>query len=91
MFAKNGDHGILQRLLGAVAGRLSPEVAEFFLHLSFDESDHRRVEELSEKSGEGELTAQEKDELATYVLLTDFLSIMQARARISTENRTPAA
>jgi hypothetical protein len=38
---------------------------------------------LSEKANEGELTATETDELGTYVLVNDLLSIVRSRASAS--------
>jgi hypothetical protein len=57
---------------------LSPEVARFFLGLSFTENDYERIKSLSEKANEGELTPQEHEMLSTYVLLGDLLTIVQS-------------
>lgn len=74
---------ILQRLLSPEGQPLPSEVARFFLDLSFTEADHQRIAELSDKANEGELLPAEDEELATYVLLGDFLTIVQSTARRS--------
>jgi len=66
-------------------------VAGFFLDLSLTEADNERIAELSEKANEGELTPDERDQLGLYVLLADFIAIMQSKARASLKNRSPAA
>jgi hypothetical protein len=91
MVARADDGGIIQRMLAAQAGKLPLEAARFFLGLSFSASDRRRIKALSRKANEGELTSAEHDELATYVLLGDFLVIMQSRARASMRKTSPAA
>jgi hypothetical protein len=87
----DSDQSIMQRLFGSGNARLPREVAQFFLNVSVSEDDLARIEALSAKANEGELTAEERDELSTYVLLNDFLAIMQSRARLSMKEQTPAA
>lgn len=77
------SHSILQRMIEPHGRKLPAEVAQFFLDLSFTETDEARIAELSEKANEGELSAAEHEELATYVLLGDFLTIMHSTARRS--------
>ena len=85
------DNGVLRRMLGPEGRNLQPEVAGFFLDLSLTEADNERIAELSEKANEGELTPDERDQLGLYVLLADFIAIMQSKARASLKNRSPAA
>lgn len=40
-----------------------------------------RIAELAEKCNEGELTAEERHEYETYVLVGEFVAILQADAR----------
>ncbi len=81
---------ILERLLKSRED-LSPEVARYFLDLSFSQADLDRMTVLSEKANEGELSRAETEELQLYVLLSDFLTIMQSRARVSLRAKSPAA
>jgi hypothetical protein len=90
MVAALSNAGILQRMLTSVGDELSPDVARFFLGLSIAEPDIQRIEALSEKANEGELSASERDELSTYVFLNDFLGIMQSRARLAIKKQSPA-
>jgi hypothetical protein len=85
------DQSILHRMLGMDQRDLSPEVARYFLDLSLTDFDQKRVAALSDKANEGELTPAERDELSMYVVLGDFLAIMQSRARLSLKKHTPAA
>jgi hypothetical protein len=85
------DNGILRRMLGPVGRDLQPDVAGFFLSLSLTEADNQRIASLSERANEGTLTCDERDELGLYVLLSDFLAIMQSKARASMKNHSPAA
>jgi hypothetical protein len=78
-------------MLGPDGRNLQPEVAGFFLGLSLTEADNDRIAELSEKANEGTLNSEEREELGLYVLLTDFIAIMQSKARVSLKNRSPAA
>jgi len=84
MNGTTADAGILQKMIGP--GReLPPEVARFFLDLSFSDEDYKRMADLSEKANEGELTAKERHQLTMYVMLNDFLIIMHSQARSSIE------
>lgn len=81
---------ILTRIIGPRDRDLSPEVARFFLGLSFTDEDQQRIADLSEKANEGELSAAEHEELNTYVILGDFLTIVQSRARQSLDRVSAA-
>jgi hypothetical protein len=83
MKLKETDTEILGRLLGFEGKRLSPGKAHLVLSMKFSSEDRRRLEELGEKSNEGTLSAQEKELYGAYVRVTDFLGILQARARRS--------
>ena len=81
MMLKETDTQILGRLLDLEGKRLSPEKAQLVLSMKFSPADRRRIEELGEKSNEGTLSRQEKELYAAYVRVTDFLGILQSRAR----------
>ena len=82
---------ILQRIAGAPGQSMPPEVARYFLGMSFTPADPELIASLSEKANEGELSTAEHEELRTYVILNDFLAIMQARARAFLRQQSPAA
>jgi hypothetical protein len=81
MVLKETDTQILGRLLELEGKRFSREKAQLVLSMKFSPSDLRRIEELGDKSNEGTLTRQEKELYAAYVRVTDFLGILQSRAR----------
>jgi hypothetical protein len=85
------DEDILTRILGPEDRPFSPEVARFFLDMSFTEADQNRIAALSEKANEDALTPAERDELTRFVLLNDFLSIAHSKARQTLKSQTPAA
>ena len=85
------DPDILRRMLSLDGRSLPPEVARFFLNLSLSDADRMRIASLSERANDGDLTADEHDQLAMYVLLTDFLAIVQSSARQSLAKQPPAA
>jgi hypothetical protein len=91
MVATSPIEQILQRIIEADGRQLPPDVARFFLNLSLTQLDQDRIGFLSEKANEGELTPEERDELAAYVLVGDFLSLIQIRARTAIKKPYPAA
>ena len=58
------------------------ESAEQILALRADAKLQARLEELAEKSTEGALTLDERSEYETYIHAIDFITILQAKARI---------
>jgi hypothetical protein len=83
MKLKETDSEILGRLLCLEGKRLSTEKAHLVLSLKFSSEDRRRIDELGEKSNEGTLSVREKELYDAYVRVTDFLGILQSRARRS--------
>jgi hypothetical protein len=57
------------------------EKAEAVVNFSADPELQARVEELAEKSSEGQLTETEKAEYAGYVRANKFIAILQRQAR----------
>ena len=91
MVASATQAGILQKVIGPSDRELPAEVARFFLDLSFTDADRDRMATLSEKANEGQLSPAEHEELAFYVIFSDFLLIMQSRARASLKPNSPVA
>ena len=71
----------LDRLIEPVVRTLTPEVARAIVALRADPELQARMDELAEKSNEGELTAEERDEYETNVRFGNFIAIIQAKAR----------
>jgi len=61
--------------------KLTPSVARHLLKLDFDESDQRRMHELTNRNKDGEITSKELKELDEYVRAGTLLSILQLKAR----------
>jgi hypothetical protein len=71
----------LDRVLEPVGRCLTPEVARALVGLRADAEVQARLEELADKSTEGALSPEERDEYQSYVSAIDFLSVLQAKAR----------
>jgi hypothetical protein len=83
--------GMIARMLNPDVPDLSPEVARYFLKVSFTEQDRQRIDELSEKAREGTLTQSEDSELDMLVVFSHLISALQSKARISLKTSTSAA
>ncbi len=60
---------------------LSAEQARQLVEYQADEELRRRIDELAEKSREGQLSASERAEYEGYVRANKFVAILQAQAR----------
>lgn len=74
---------ILSNLLRSNEAGFSPEFARYVLSLHFGEGDHRRMAELSQKSNDGTLSTDEREEYEGYVVVGELLTLMQLKARAS--------
>src|SRR4051812_42817418 len=77
----NTEATILARLVQAEDQELTPEAARYWLSLKLPASDEERVNELSAKARAGSLTADEKQELESYLHVGMLLGVMQSKAR----------
>lgn len=71
----------LDRLLEPLAGCLSPDVAAKVADLRADEATQARIDYLADRSNEGLLTDDERDEYAGYLHAIDVITVLQAKAR----------
>lgn len=85
------ETGILQRLLDRPGSELPPEVARLVLSWRFDETDQQRLTELSSKARAGSLLLEEARQLDWYLLIGDFLTILQSKARPTLQKGSSAA
>lgn len=83
MFANATEAAILNRIIRPERGNLSPDVARELLKLDFEESDHARMAQLSQKAQAGALGIEEREELESYVNVSHFLAFIQSKARLS--------
>lgn len=72
---------VLDRLLDPLAQCLTVTAARRILNLRADPVAQERIEELAEKSNEGELSPDERAEYELYVSTGTFIAILQAKAR----------
>ena len=70
-----------ERGVGPVLQLVLPGKAEAVVRFQADPKLQTRIEELAEKSTEGELTQAEEAEYAGYVRANKFVAILQERAR----------
>ncbi|MGD0898246.1 MAG: hypothetical protein ABR915_10455 [Thermoguttaceae bacterium] len=71
----------LERLLEPLAGCLSPDVAAKVADLRADDAMQGRIDYLAERSNEGLLTAEEREEYVGYLHAIDVIAVLQAKAR----------
>jgi hypothetical protein len=79
--AEHATANFLDRLLEPFGDCLTPEVAEKLANLRADSVVQARLEELADKSTEGELSEDERAEYESYVHAIDVLAVLQAKAR----------
>lgn len=86
----NTEAAILTRVLQA-PDRLSRDVAEYLLSIDFQTADLERMNHLSERAREGNLTAEESLELDSYMHVGSLLSILHFTARrlLKAESSSP--
>jgi hypothetical protein len=76
-----GPAAILARLFTAGGNGLPLPLARHLLKLEFTPDDLARMHELAEKNQQGQLSAEERNELEDYVTAADLLSLLQSQAR----------
>jgi hypothetical protein len=79
--AQSSHTAALDRLLDPLEAILTPEVARQIVELRADAITQRRIDELAEKSTEGQLSPAEEAEYDDYVEALDIIGILQAKAR----------
>ena len=74
---------VLSRALQLKGKNVPPEGARFILSLGIRDKDKKRMLKLLEKQQKGRITAQERDELESYVQADNLLSILKAQALLA--------
>jgi hypothetical protein len=82
---------LISRMLRPEAGGFSQELAAYILNLNFTEEEHARIDVLARKCNQGTLSAEERAEYEWYVIMGDFINLIQIKARISLKKHQPAA
>jgi hypothetical protein len=74
------DIGIFARMLSN--GRpMTPDLARYVLTLGFSESDQVRMQDLSSRNQQGELSPAEQEELMAFVRASHLLALLHSTAR----------
>jgi hypothetical protein len=72
---------ILSRLIRPEEDNLTPEAAEGFLRIKFEQRELDRMHQLAVKNQDGALTAQERDEMDNYRRVGFLLDLIHSKAR----------
>jgi hypothetical protein len=78
---QHASTAVLSDLLEPVGQMMPIEFAEKLAALRATSRVQARIDELAEKSSEGQLTADERNEYLAYVDAIDVISILQEKAR----------
>ena len=71
----------IESVLGAVGECLDRTSAEALLRLRADAQLQGRIEELADRSTEGALSAEEREEYENLIRVGNFIAVLQAKAR----------
>jgi len=82
---------ILDQIVEPTAPTFAPEFARMVLGLHLSDAAQDRVRDLLRCNNAGTLSASEKAELESYLLVGQFLDLLQAKARISLMNGSTAS
>jgi hypothetical protein len=74
-------HPAFERVLAAVGQCLDRPSAEALLRLRADPEMQARIEALADKSTEGQLTSEEREEYEALIRAGQFVALLQAKAR----------
>ena len=86
----SSEVSVIDRLIDPVGQCLTVEVAQRLADLRADTELQARVDELAEKANAGTLTEQERSEYEQYVNFSQFVTLLQIKAR-NLLDRTPGA
>ncbi|MFG0335111.1 MAG: hypothetical protein ACF8TS_17270, partial [Maioricimonas sp. JB049] len=79
------------RLMEPVGECLTPEVAERLIGLRADAETQSRVDELAARANSGTLTSEERAEYEQYVTFSQFVTLLQIKARDILDRSSGAA
>jgi hypothetical protein len=78
---KNMSNTVLDRFLRLFTECLTPEVAQRIVNFQLDLQSQARLDELTAKANEGQLTDDERREYEEFVEGIDLMGILKVRAR----------
>jgi hypothetical protein len=85
--AKPSEFAIFARLLSNSKGDMSPRLAHYILTLGFTEVEQARIEDLASRNQLGRASAEERDELMSYVKAGHLLALLHSKARKALKKR----
>ena len=85
---QNTEAAILARLIQIEQQQLSRGAAEYLLSIRFSDRDAARMNELSERAREGQLTPHDQAELDSYIHVGNLLAVMQSKGRRALQSAT---
>jgi hypothetical protein len=88
--ATNIETKLLDGILDPVTRCLTPEAAQKLVELRANSDLQKRMDELAEKAGEGQLSDEERAEYAAYISAANVIAVLQAKARRLALNGTAA-
>lgn len=77
----SGKNSVIDRLMEPIGQYLTPDVAKRLLALRADAELQSRVDALADKANTGTLTAEERSEYEQYVSFSQFVTLLQIKAR----------
>lgn len=77
------DLAVLKRFLNLDQNGLSPEFAREVLRWEANEADRERMHELLVKNQGDRLTAEEREELDSFIRVSRFLDQLRSKARLA--------
>ena len=77
------DAEILAEVIAPDCDDLPADVARFVLKFTFSEAQKEQMRVLADKNNRGELTDADRAVMESYLRVGDFMSLVQAKARIS--------
>jgi hypothetical protein len=80
------EAAILSRLVRSDQAGLTRVAAQALLELRLDREDLNRLHELVTRNQDGALTPDERSELESYLRISSFVDLVQAKARRSLKN-----
>lgn len=82
---------VLNRFVRPEEPDLSPSMARHILDFRLSDPEQAHLAGLADKSNEGTLTAEERAEYESLVLLGEFLTLMKCKAQRFLQHQSPAA
>lgn len=77
---------ILEDVIHPIESTFSPELARLLLTLRLNDTAQERIRDLLSRNNAGTLSPADRSALDNYLLVGQFLDLLQAKARISLNN-----